>query len=122
MADVRQVLGYYQTGPTPWFELIDLEDTLFSPDQDDVQSLPSSLPSEFGEEAISRPDSRASYAPSTLDGPIEYERINQSLRMPSLSLDLPDCDYAQSTKADSYVHGVEDFLHQMDASRRPTFV
>lgn len=123
MADVRQVLGYYQTGPTPWFELVDLGETSVSSEQDDVQSLPSSLPSEFGEgNHPSRPESEASQLDFTVNEVAEYERINQSLQMPCLSSELLAQDAGASTTADSYVLGVEDFLSQIDANPRPTFL
>lgn len=122
MADVRQVLGHYETRSS-WFELVDLRTTYASSDSDeDVRSLPSSLPSAFGDEPNSSPLTRA----SSFEGLEQLDELRNSLQMPSYeSFTETSQTYSMGTlapRSEAYLHGVEEFLTDLEHSRRPTFI
>lgn len=126
LADVRQVLGHYETRST-WFAIIDVKAQLsHSNSEDDLRSLPSSLPSDLGDEPDSSPLTRV----SSFEG---YEEITSAQQQAAESLYMPSYDSITSATSEthslhtlsptsrSYLIGVEGFLTDLKSSRRPTF-
>lgn len=126
MADVRQVLGYYETRST-WFELVDLQASFtYSDSDEDIRSLPSSLPSAVGDEPDSMPLTRVSSFADVQDYHSECGTMSDSLHMPTYdsftgTSETHSLDHLHSRSA-SYLDGVEDFLGDLERSRRPSFV
>lgn len=131
MADVKQVLGYYD-GPT-WFNLVDLRGTLASRSSesfDDESRTVSPLPSDFGDDLsptlseserlslagseYGQPDD-ASVMLSNDDDVAEHDRTARSMHIPSLQRNV------SSTASESYVWGVEDFISGLEREDRPSF-
>ena len=112
IADVKQVLGYYQ-GPT-WFKLLDL-----SSDEWPHLSLPSSIPSDLEDALTSHSSRRSSMAsmfsqPPQFDDKEEHDRVAHTLHMP---LPAP-----LSSGSASYIWGVEEFIEGLHTIGKPTFV
>ncbi|KAK9894551.1 hypothetical protein P389DRAFT_97975 [Cystobasidium minutum MCA 4210] len=126
MADVRQVLGHYETRAT-WFELIDVKTQLsHSGSEDDLRSLPSSLPSEFGDEPDYQPMTRVpSFDGCEVVSP-DAQQAGNSFHMPSYESIVSASSethsmHTLSPTSNSYLQGVEGFLTDLESSRRPTF-
>jgi hypothetical protein len=99
--EVRQVLGFYEG--QAWYELVDLGGSL------PISPLCSSILSDFDEEPLSSPISSAS---SDVDDVYEHDRVSQSLYLPRISTTSVD---------ESYIWGVEDFIHSLQDTPRPVF-
>lgn len=125
MADVRQVLGHYQARSS-WYELVDVQASSTYPDMDDdLLSLPSSLPSVAGDGLASFPLTRA----VSFENLRDYSDCGEeaaSLHMPSYeTVSAASAEVHSLTslhpRSDSYLSGVEDFLSSLENSRRPNF-
>lgn len=118
MADVRQVLGHYETRST-WFELLDLQALAVLNDSDeDLRSLPSSLSSVIDGELDSSSITRASSFEDVQRYRSEYGDVAESLRMPSYeSITAPNetCSLERlPSPSGSYLDGVQNFLTDLE--------
>lgn len=98
--EVRQVLGFYEG--QAWYELVDLGGSL------PMSPLCSLILSDY-EEPLSTSISSAS---SDVDDAYEHDRVSQSFYLPRIST---------TTAEESYIWGVEDFIHSLQETPRPVF-
>lgn len=137
LADVRQVLGLWDGQATTWYQLVDLSCTVRSPTMTTSTVVPSEFESSISVGSISPPSTlnldedeveertENDFEPST-----EYNLVSQTFVMPQLDHSTADVDVdiiagppaaLTASQHDSYIWGVEDFIHGLHTSRKPAF-
>lgn len=107
--DIRQVLGVWP-GMEPWYQIIDLENEACESSFGDVDSLPSDIDAILQDSALLSRTASATSSAGLHNSQHEHDRVMHSLC-------LPEARCVQSN--DSYMLGVDFFIHTLDNAGRP---